>query len=115
MAVKKPARGEVWDADLDPPRSHEQGGARPVLIVSDDIFNQGPSGLVIAVPISSKDKGVRSHVPAGPTEGGLKTRSFIKCEAIRSISTDRLGRRWGVVSPGTMNAVEERLRILMDL
>jgi mRNA interferase MazF len=115
MAVKNPARGEVWDADLNPPRGHEQGGTRPVLIVSDDLFNQGPSGLVIVLPISSKDKGVRSHVTAGPIEGGLKTRSFIKCEAIRSVSTDRLGRRWGAISPATMNAVELRLRILMDL
>jgi hypothetical protein len=62
MARRGPARGEIWTCDLDPPRGHEQGGTRPVLIVSVDAFNQGPSGLVIAVPISTKDKKVRSQV-----------------------------------------------------
>jgi mRNA interferase MazF len=34
-----PLRGEVWMIDLDPTRGHEQGGKRPGLIVSDDVFN----------------------------------------------------------------------------
>ena len=115
MAARKPARGEIWDSDLNPSRGHEQGGTRPVLIVSVDPFNQGPSGLVIVVPISTKDKKVRSQVPVEQGEGGLKTKSFIKCEAIRSISTERLRSRWGTISTATMSAVEDRLRILMNL
>jgi mRNA interferase MazF len=115
MTVRKPSRGEVWAADLNPPQGHEQGDTRPVLIVSVDPFNHGPSGLVIVVPISTKDKRVRSQVPVDPKEGGLKTRSFIKCEAIRSISTDRLHGRWGKVSQATLIAVEDCLRILMNL
>ena len=115
MAMRKPARGEIWDSDLSPSRGHEQGGMRPVLIVSVDLFNQGPSGLVIVVPISTKDKKVRSQVPIEQGEGGLKTKSFIKCEAIRSISTERLHSRWGIASTATMCAVEDRLRILMNL
>jgi mRNA interferase MazF len=115
MAVQKLARGEIWDADLNPPLGHEQGGTRPVLIVSVDAFHQGHSGLAIVVPISTKDKRVRSEVPVGPGEGGLKVRSFIKCEAVRSISTQRLFSHWGVVSPRTMSDVEDRLRILMNL
>jgi mRNA interferase MazF len=100
---------------LNPSRGHEQGGTRPILIVSVDPFNQGPSGLVIVVPISTKDKKVRSQVPVEQGEGGLKTKSFIKCEAIRSISTERLRSRWGMASTATMSAVEDRLRILMNL
>jgi mRNA interferase MazF len=115
MALRKPARGEIWESDLNPSRGHEQGGTRPVLIISADAFNQGPSGLVIVVPLSTKDKNVRSQVPIEKGEGGLKAKSFIKCEAIRSISTERLQGRWGTVSPVTMGAVEDRLRILMSL
>jgi mRNA interferase MazF len=115
MAMRKPARGEIWNSELDPARGHEQGGIRPVLIVSADAFNQGPSGLVIAVPISTKDTKVRSHVAVEQGEGGLKFKSFIKCEAVRSISTDRLQNRWGAVSLATMRAVYDRLRILMNL
>lgn len=85
MPVQRLVRGEIWDADLNPVRGHEQGETRPVLIVSVDAFHQGPSGLVIVAPISTKDKRVRSQVPVEPGEGGLNARSFIKCEAIRSI------------------------------
>ena len=115
MAMKKLTRGEIWEADLNPIQGHEQGGTRPVLVASVDPFNQGPSGLVIVLPISSQDKKVRSQVPVEAGEGGLKTRSFLKCEAIRSISTQRLRCRWGAVSPVKMTEIEDRLRILLSL
>jgi len=39
----------------------------------------------------------------------------VLCEAIRSISTDRLIQRWGAVAPVTLATVEDRLRILLRL
>lgn len=109
------ARGEVWLADLNPVKGHEQAGKRPCLIISVDLFNQGASGLVVVLPITSKDRGIPFHVELNPPEGGLKVRSFIKCEDVRSISIGRLEKRWGVVSLETLAAVEDRLRILMGL
>ena len=78
-------------------------------------LNAGPAGLVIILPVTSKEKGVRSHVPVEPPEGGLRTRSFVKCEDVRSVAAERLGKRLGRVSPATMHAVADRLRILMEL
>jgi len=52
--VKSPGRGEVWLADLDPTRGHEQAGRRPVLVVSDDIFNRGPADLVIICHVGNQ-------------------------------------------------------------
>ncbi|MDX2212140.1 MAG: type II toxin-antitoxin system PemK/MazF family toxin [Oculatellaceae cyanobacterium bins.114] len=40
-------RGQVWLADLNPVKGHEQAGKRPCLIISVDLFNQGPAGLVV--------------------------------------------------------------------
>ncbi|MBI3923517.1 MAG: type II toxin-antitoxin system PemK/MazF family toxin [Armatimonadetes bacterium] len=37
-------RGEVWFADLGETAGHEPAGKRPVLILSDNVFNQGPAG-----------------------------------------------------------------------
>jgi mRNA-degrading endonuclease toxin of MazEF toxin-antitoxin module len=37
--VPSPQRGEVWLSDFDPNFGHEQGGRRPVLMVSVDSFN----------------------------------------------------------------------------
>jgi mRNA interferase MazF len=49
-------------AQLDPIRGHEQAGTRPILIISDDLFNRGPAGLVIAVPITSRLRPIPFHV-----------------------------------------------------
>ena len=46
-------RGEIRWADLNPVRGSEQGGLRPVLIVSHDVFN-ARSGTVIALAITSQ-------------------------------------------------------------
>jgi len=110
-----PARGEVWLADLDPVRGHEQVGRRPVLVISDDIFNRGPADLVIVLPMTSRLRSIPSHVRVSPPEGGLTTESAILCEGVRSITRRRLVTRWGAVRRRTLIAVEEILRILLRL
>ena len=45
-----PNRGEIWMADLNPTRGHEQAGARPVLITSTNTFNHGSANLVFVLP-----------------------------------------------------------------
>jgi len=113
--MPQPSRGEVWLVDLNPTRGHEQAGKRPGLIMSVDLFNSGPAGLVVIAPITTKEKGIPFHVEIQPPEGGLRRRSFIKCEDIRSVAKERLFQRLGVISPATLSEVEDRLRILLDL
>jgi mRNA interferase MazF len=110
-----PLRGEIWMANLNPTAGHSPAGTRPALVVSANRFNASPADLVIVLPLSTKEKGVRSHVPINPPEGGVKRRSWIRCEDVRSVSKERLSRRWGSVSRTTLHAVEDRLRILMEL
>lgn len=109
------SRGEVWIVELDPVRGHEQGGRRPGLVVSVDSFNHGPAGLVVVLPFTSVEKGLPLHVEVAPPEGGLRQRSFVKPDDVRSVSTERLRRRVGMVSPQTMKAVETSLQLLLDL
>jgi mRNA interferase MazF len=112
----EPARGEVWQINLDPVKGHEQAGVRPALVVSVDAFNKGPADLVIVLPITSVAKGINFHVEVKPPEGGLARRSFIKCEEIRCISKGvRLLQRLGAVSERTMEAVEDRMKIVLDI
>ncbi len=95
---------------------HEQAGLRPVLILSFDRLNQGPSGLVVVVPFTSRGKGLPLHIRVLPPEGGLAQESWAECEHIRSISQDRLGKEsLGEVSSETMQAIEAMVRRILVL
>ncbi|MGC9317493.1 MAG: type II toxin-antitoxin system PemK/MazF family toxin [Armatimonadota bacterium] len=113
--MSTPARGEVWYADFNPVRGHEQAGHRPALVVSADLFNAGPANLVVVLPMTTVDRGIPLHVAVEPPEGGVRERSLIKCEDIRSIDQRRLTRRLGVVSQETMARVDDHLRALLVL
>ncbi|MFW5867435.1 MAG: type II toxin-antitoxin system PemK/MazF family toxin [Armatimonadota bacterium] len=110
-----PERGEVWYADLDPARGHEQAGHRPVLVVSATVFNEGPAGLVVVLPMTTRDRGIPMQVSVDPGEGGVSRRSLIKCEDIRSVDRRRLTKRLGSVSEATMAMVQANLRTLLEL
>lgn len=110
-----PARGEVWMTDLGSGRGREQSGTRPVLIVSVDGFNRSGADLIIAIPLTSRRKHIRTHVEIQPPEGGVTVTSFIKCEDVRSLSVERLFRLMGMVTATTMTAGEDRLRLLLGL
>jgi mRNA interferase MazF len=109
------SRGEVWMVDFNPTRGHEQAGRRPALVVSINQLNHGPAQLVIILPITSKFRGIPTHVQIDPPDGGLKKQSFALCEAMRSVSADRFAKRLGSVSPAILRAAEDRLRILLGL
>ena len=115
MLFRSPRRGDVWLADLDPTFGQEQGGRRPVLVVSVDSFNAGLSGLVVVLPMTSRLRRLPLHVPVSPPEGGLRMPSAILCDAVRSIDQRRLIDCWGSVGPATMALVEGCLRHLQGL
>ena len=108
-------RGEVWVTELDPTRGREQRGTRPALVVSADPLNTGPAHLVVLVPLTRTDRGIPLHVRIDPPNGGVRETSFAMCEAVRSVSKERLVRRWGKVDAPTMRVVDDRLKIVLDL
>ncbi len=73
MSIPAPSRGEVWDINLDPTLGHELAGDRPALILSVEIFNEGPADLVVVIPITRTERKVCWRVPVKPPEGGLVT------------------------------------------
>ena len=110
-----PRRGEIWLADFDPTRGREQAGRRPVLVLSVDEFNRGPAELIIVAPVTSRIRGIPSHVRIDPPQGGLSRPSVVLCDAVRSISKNRLVKEWGRIPPSSLDRVEDCLRILMGL
>jgi mRNA interferase MazF len=106
-------RGDIWLAGLDPVLPGEQGGTRPVVIVSGDAFNAWPVGLVVVVPVTTRDRGFSHHVAI--VGGGLDRPSFVMPEYVRSISQRRLRHRMGRTELLTMGAVDEWLRRINSL
>lgn len=114
--MKRPSRGEIWTANLNPTHGHEQAGNRPVLILSTNTFNHGPADLIFVLPLTTTNRQIPFHLAVTPPEGGLKTTSYILCDAGRSISKQRLGESaWGRISTETMARVEYRMRTLLEL
>ena len=83
------------------------------MILSVDAFNTGPADLVVAVPITKTIRNIPTHVVIHAPEGGVKVDSAILCEAVRSVSKERLSGKWGRVSSQTLAEVEDRVRILL--
>jgi mRNA interferase MazF len=99
MGWNKALQGEVWLFDPDPTKGTEIGKKiRPGVIISNDFMNQGPSDLVFIIPLTSVSKGIASHIPIKPPEGGLTVLSFALCEQMRCISTQRLIKKLGTIS-----------------
>lgn len=103
-------RGEIWLINLDPVIGHEQAGIRPALVISDNSFNHSLANMVIIVPITSKYKGLPTHIEL---EEVLNRKSYVKTEDIRSVSTKRLIRKIDSADDKIMQLVEQRVKFLL--
>jgi mRNA interferase MazF len=106
--VARILRGDIWWADLNPVRGHEQAGIRPVLIISHDIFNQR-SGTVIALALTSQLPSANFPLAMELTSVLLPKRSWVKISQIRTLSTDRLSNKLGSISPEELDLVIDGL------
>lgn len=101
-------RGDIRWADLNPTRGQEQAGNRPVLVLSQDVFNQR-SGTVIAVALTSVPQRAGFPLTLECDAKGLPKRSWIKISQIRTLAVERIGRRIAQASPEEMAQVVEGL------
>ena len=101
-------RGEIRWADLNPVRGHEQARERPVLVLSHDVFNDR-SGTVIAVALTSQEPRAGFPLTLELSTPKLPKRSWVKIGQIRTLTTERVGRRLGRVSEEELAEVLEGL------
>ena len=110
-------RGDVFKADLEPHEGSEQGGTRPVVVVSRDAINKY-SPVVVIVPITdaaNKKKSYPSHVRVPAGVAGLTMDSIAVCEQVRAISKNRLKTTLGKFDKATLTSIEAALKITLDL
>jgi mRNA interferase MazF len=91
-------RGDIHWADLNPIIGSEQGGFRPVLILSHNIFNDR-SGTVIAVAITSQPQRAGFPLTLELSDTKLPKKSWVKISQVRTLSTKRIGKKLASASP----------------
>lgn len=105
--------GDVLLCDLNPVAGREQGGRRPVVVVSHGRYSVIP-GLFLAVPLTSRNRDLEHHVeiPAD-NRTGLKQVSFAMTEQVRAISDQRAGRQLGRVSSQALTVISRYLHLFI--
>jgi mRNA interferase MazF len=101
-------RGEIRWADLNPVRGHEQGGKRPVVIISQDVFNER-SGTVIALALTSQPQRAGFPLTLSLESSKLPKQSWVKIGQVRTLSVERIGELVETVSPEQMDQLIEGL------
>ena len=101
-------RGEVRWADLSPARGREQAGRRPVLVLSHDVFNER-SGTVIAMAITSRPQKAGFPLTLEIKTEGLPQRSWVKISQVRTLASERIGKRIARLAPEDLSQVIDGL------
>ena len=101
-------RGDIVWADLNPTRGREQAGRRPVLVLSEDVFNEH-SGTVIVMVLTSRPPSAGFPLTLEVTHPKLPKKSWVKISQVRTLSAERLGPKMGRVSAEELGLVIEGL------
>jgi len=107
-------RGEIRWADLNPVRGREQAGQRPVLVLSQDVFNER-SGTVIAVALTSQPQRAGFPLTLELHTKGLPKKSWVKISQIRTLAVERIGKTIGRASPEELAQVAEGLNEIIGV
>ncbi len=109
-------RGDIYYADLNPVVGSEQGGTRPVLVISNDIGNKHSPTVIIAAITSRvrKKKKLPTHLYLEQIEG-LPANSIILFEQLRTIDKKRLREHIGMLDSQQILTADNALLISLGL
>ncbi len=113
-------RGEIRLVDLAPTRGSEADKQRPAVVVSNNRANAAAArlgrGVITVVPVTSNVERVyafQTLLPAAET--GLPRDSKAQAEQVRAISVERVGPSLGVLTPDLLRALDDALRLHLEI
>ena len=115
VGVTEIRTGDIWLAHLDPAAGHEQGGRRPVVVVSSNGLHSLPINMIVVTPLTGHDRGLVTQPPISSEGSGLNRVSLARPEDVRAIDATRLQRRLGKVSPSELAEIRKVFRYFLDL
>ena len=101
-------RGSVCWAQLGPVRGHEQAGRRPIVILSQDVFNDR-SGTVTAMAFTSREQKAGFPLTLELPRPVLGKKAWVKISQVRTLAVERIGARLGRAAPEEVTQVIEGL------
>jgi len=101
-------RGNIHWADLNPVIGSEQGGLRPVLVLSHNVFNER-SGTVIAVALTSQQPKAGFPLTLELNDKNLPKKSWVKISQVRTLSVKRIGKKIAKASDEELSLIIEGL------
>ena len=109
-------RGDIYYAEPNPVVGSEQGGTRPVLIISNDTGNRySPTVIIAAITGKTYTKAkLPTHTEVKDIEG-LDRDSIILLEQIRTIDKKRLKQHMGIMPAEVMARVDKALAISIGI
>ena len=109
-------RGDIYYAELNPVVGSEQGGTRPVLIISNNMGNRHSPTVMIAAITSRVQTKAKLPTHTDVTDyKGLDKDSIILLEQIRTIDKQRLKQHMGTMPTDIMARVDKALAISISL
>lgn len=112
-------RGDLYWAELRPRSGSEQRGRRPVIVISNDGFNDVPTWRsVIVVPVTTSPRQAGrgpTVVPISAPAAGLSPDSAAVCHQITTLDRAKLTARIGSLSDSELHAVERGVIAACDL
>lgn len=107
-------RGDIWLADLGQNEGCEQRGVRPVLIIQNNVGNLHSPTTIVASMTDAKKRYMPTHVTV-EASGHLFKRSVVLLEQIRTIDKKKLIRKITELPDKTMEEVDARISISLNL
>lgn len=104
--------GDIWWAWLDAPEGREQGGRRPVIVVSGPTYLEVADTLAMVVPVTSTARGWRNHVPV---RGAAEVGGYAMSEQSRTLSRTGLKSFAGRVTPECLREIRYWIRNFLEM
>jgi len=106
-------QGDIYLANLDPTKGHEQSGYRPVLVMQNNFLNKNLNTVVVApltTNLQAKDKLTTYFLLANETK--LKNDSVVLLFQIRTIDKDRLNKKVSSLKTNIFYEIKKQLNFI---
>lgn len=110
-ARMKIKRWQIWLVSFNPARWSEQAWIRPALIIQNNIWNEHSANTII-LAISTKQWNSKLDILINPSRSNkLKSKSFVKCNQMLTISKDRLIECYWEIWTNELICIEDSIKL----